>query len=490
MKKASKILSFIMATLIAVSVFAITAFAEDQAYAHPDSVYKLEGGADKDSAAEVAVGEMVYSSVKGSESACFKIYIPAKTELSFYFKAGTPIDISISKLDPSVEHKYSGKAVYDEKVTLDNAYYYITVTNYTAPPVEEPDTNENENGDNAGGTTTQSSDTQLPTEEKANDFFFKTVSADMPKELTVDINKQSAELVSGDTLQLKLSRFSVENINYYWRVVDDPETTLVNETDIVKVSKDGLVEVMNSGATFNKDTTVKVQAVMYYDGDEWTKTCTIKAVPANVFLTPYFDHTGNNDLVLGVGASRIVKAETNIKGGTIEWTSEDPAIATVDKGKITAVAVGKTNIAVKAASASNPELKATRYITVEVLDDYISVTDVKFSEHEGSVRVGDTLKLDRVISTSADGIPNEKVTVEFKSEKPEIATVDKDGKVTGVAVGTTRITVTVKDGAFTFTDAYELTVKEALPNWLMVIIAPIRVIYNLIMLIVNAVQGK
>lgn len=480
MKKASKLISFVMAVLIAASAFAVTAFAEGKAYAHPEGVFTLEGGESKDKATLVAVGEMVYSSITGSDSVCYKVYCPAKTDMAFSFNAAAPIDVSISQLDSAVSTNLSGNSVYNTTVSLENAYYYITVKNYVAPP-QEPETPE--------APAAESSEIQLMSGKEANDFFFTTSIAGMPAKVTVDINTRSVDLVSGETTQLKLSACSVDDLNYFWRVIDDPETSLVNEKDIVTVTKDGLVKVMPNSATFNKDTTVKVQAVMYYNGEEWTKTCTIKAIPANVFLTPYFDHTGNNNLVMGVGASRTVQATTNIKDGVITWESADPEIAAVEKGKITAKAVGKTTVTVTATAPSGQT--ASRYIAVEVKENYVSVTGAKFNEHSGSVRVGDSLNLKPTITTSPeDRLLNENVTIEYVSANPEIATVDKDGKVTGVAVGTTRITVTVKDGKYEFVDAYELTVKEKLPNWLMVIIAPIRVIYNLVVLIINAVKGK
>ncbi len=479
MKRVVKPIALLMTVLVALGAFAVGAFATDsaeKAYSHPEGIYTLAGGTDTDTAKAVGIGETVYSSVAAGEAAVYKLYSPASTTLVFSFKASAAADITIAKLESATKTVLSAESAYNESIALENAYYYITVTPYVAPvEPETPDTTEPD-ADTGSDVAPQSED-----ENEAADveFYFVTSVEGMQEAPKVDISAKEASIVSGESLQLKLSNCNIENLNFFWRVVDDPATTLVDETEIVTVSKDGLVTVMPNSAVFNKDTTVKVQAVMYYNNDEWTKTCTVTAVPANIFLDPYYDTSDTGCLVLGVGAYRTIAATTNIKDAKIIWSSDNTDIATVNSaGKIEAVAVGKATI-----KATIEGTNVARRILVDVKQNHVSVMDLKFDEHTATTRVDDTTTLKYTFTTAPDGkVPtNSKVT--FVSDKPEIATVNEDGKVTGVAVGTATITITSDDGSFV--DKCTVTVKEAIPNWLMVIIAPIRIIYNLIMMIIG-----
>ena len=397
----------------------------------------------------------------------------------------TPVNVTVG-IDGTAEPvlDVENQTKLSSNVDVENAYYYITIENYVAPVVDEPTTDE---------PSTEEPSTEEPVapqsavvlngeeEAAANEFFFATSVPGMESEIRVDCNYKTAQVVAGQTIQLKLSNFSVENINYFWRVIDDQSTLLVDERDIVTVSKDGLVTVQPNSATFNKNTEVKVQAVMFYNGEPWTKTVTITAVPANVFLEPYYDTTEDNCLTIGEGASRYVTATTNMKDTSVTWSTENAEIATVTAGgKITGVGVGKTYVK---ASVKVGDVTVSRRILVDVKLNYVSVMGISFDTHSDTVRVNDYKTVAYTFETApADKVPtNSKVT--FTSSNPEIATVDADGKVTGVSVGTATITVTSEDGKYS--DSCTFTIQEAIPTWLMVIIAPFRIIYNLIMMIIG-----
>ena len=485
MKKVSKPIAIVMALVLALGIFAVNAFAGDKAYSHPDGIFTLAGGQDEDSAKPVAIGEMVYGELEAEGKAVYKIYSAKAQALTLSFKSATPINVKVNALGVEASLlDVTNQTDITTIINVENAYYYITLENYVAPVVDEPTTDE---------PTTAEPSTEEPVapqsavvlngEEEAavNEFFFATSVPGMESEIRVDCNYKTAQVVAGQTIQLKLSNFSVENINYFWRVIDDQSTLLVDERDIVTVSKDGLVTVQPNSATFNKNTEVKVQAVMFYNGEPWTKTVTITAVPANVFLEPYYDTTEDNCLTIGEGASRYVTATTNMKDTSVTWSTENAEIATVTAGgKITGVGVGKTYVK---ASVKVGDVTVSRRILVDVKLNYVSVMGISFDTHSDTVRVNDYKTVAYTFETApADKVPtNSKVT--FTSSNPEIATVDADGKVTGVTVGTATITVTSEDGKYS--DSCTFTIQEAIPTWLMVIIAPFRIIYNLIMMIIG-----
>ena len=85
----------------------------------------------------------------------------------------------------------------------------------------------------------------------------------------------------------------------------------------------------------------------------------------------------------------------------------------------------------------------------------VSVTGVTLNKTSTSIQVGDTETLTATVLP--EDATNQNVT--WKSDKPEIATVDANGKVTGVKAGEATITVTTEDGGKTAT--CKVTVKAA-----------------------------
>ncbi len=470
-----KTLSIIMALVMALSVCSVMAFAADSDESLIGDSFTLKTGNDKATASLFAFGETVYGEIEADETACYALYVDAAKNVTFSFRASEKIDITIEKSDGTDKTTLSGDKLYDKTISLSNAHYYITVSNPAAVTPEDPSEGGSDvNTDQDIGDLARASEIgDAPIE-----FFFRATCDEMP-ELFVNINKKEAELVTGESVQLRLSDLTVENLNHYWRVYDDPETT-IDENEVASVTSDGLVTIKMSSSFFNKDTTIKVQAVIYYDNTEYTKSCTIKAIPANIFLDPYFDTSDDYSLKLGVGAYRGVIATTNYADGKLVWTSSDENVATVSSsGKITATGIGQA--IVKVTLDGTP---INRSIKVVVSDNYTSVMGVTFDSHSESVRANESFVLSYTFDTLPDNgkaPTNSKVT--FTSSNPEIATVDVDGKVTGVAEGTATLTITTEDGSYT--DECTVTVSKGIPNWLMVIIAPLRALYNLILMILG-----
>ena len=465
-----KFISIIMALVMTLSVCSVMAFAADTEESLIGDSIILATGSEKGTASKFAFGETVYGKVAADEVACYALYVDAAKNVTFSFRASEKLDITIEKSDGTDKTILSGDTTFDKTVSLSNAHYYITVKNYVEVAEDEG---------TEGDTTIDSDISEMSTADAAaTEYFFRATCDDMPA-LLLNINKKEAELISGQSVQLILSDITVENLNYFWRVYDDPETK-IDETEVASVTPDGLVTVKMPNSFFNKDTVIKVQAVIYYDNTELTKSCTIKAIPANIFLDPYFDTSDEYSLKLGVGAYRGVVATTNIADGKLTWTSDDENVATVSSsGKITATGIGQTTVKVAVDGTT-----ISRSIKVTVTDNYVSVMGITFDSHTASFRANESVALTYKFDTmpnNGKAPTNSKVT--FTSSNPEIATVDVDGNVTGVAEGTATITVTTEDGSYT--DECTVTVTAGIPNWLMVIIAPLRALYNLILMILG-----
>ncbi len=81
----------------------------------------------------------------------------------------------------------------------------------------------------------------------------------------------------------------------------------------------------------------------------------------------------------------------------------------------------------------------------EKVTEQVAVTGVTVSPTTATVEVRDSVQLNATVAP--ENATNKKVT--WSSDKPEIASVDENGKVKGVAVGTAKITATTADGGKT-----------------------------------------
>lgn len=148
------------------------------------------------------------------------------------------------------------------------------------------------------------------------------------------------------------------------------------------------------------------------------------------------------ELTLETGGSETLTATVAPSDATnknVTWKSSNTAVATVDdNGKVTGVAAGEATITV-----TTEEGGKTATCKVIVSDKEIKVTGVKLNKSETSLLVGGNETLTATVLP--EDATNQNVT--WKSDKPEIATVDANGKVTGVAVGTATITATAQDGS-------------------------------------------
>ena len=131
---------------------------------------------------------------------------------------------------------------------------------------------------------------------------------------------------------------------------------------------------------------------------------------------------------------------------TIEWTSSDESVATVDEtGTVTAVAAGEANVT---ASVKDADIAASTHIKVVV-----TPTGVMAPESIDLVTNGENTK-----DLDAKLVPADATDVKlaYESSDESIATVDETGKVTAVANGectiTTYVTAKTEDA-----DASELS---------------------------------
>ena len=125
----------------------------------------------------------------------------------------------------------------------------------------------------------------------------------------------------------------------------------------------------------------------------------------------------------------------NTTNKAVTWKSSNTSVATVENGKITAVALGEATITATTADGTN--LSASCKVTVEPT----KVTSITLSQNTASLHVGETVTLTATVKP--DDATDKTVT--WKSSNDAVATVD-NGKVTAVALGEATITATTADG--------------------------------------------
>ncbi len=150
-------------------------------------------------------------------------------------------------------------------------------------------------------------------------------------------------------------------------------------------------------------------------------------------------------LSLVVGETSLITATVlpnNATNPVVTWTSSDTAIATVyANGVITGESAGTATITVTTADGGYTDT------VVVIVTPPISVTSVSVDISTLSLVVGETSLITATILP--DDATNKAVT--WTSSDTAIATVNANGIITGVWVGTAIITVTTADGDYTDT---------------------------------------
>jgi uncharacterized protein YjdB len=205
-------------------------------------------------------------------------------------------------------------------------------------------------------------------------------------------------------------------------------TWLSTNTNVATVDKTGLVVAKNVGSTVIILKTLENGQSVYCN-------ITVKRVATGIKLDAA-------TLNLKAGENHILKPTLTPADSTdtaIVWESSDTKIATVDDdGKVVAKAAGSTIIMARLESG------ATAYCKVNVT---LPVKGLILNFSDKSIYVGEKFKLKVSVTPSSAT----ELGVTWKSSNTNIATINADGEITGLAGGTVVITCTTKDGGYSAT---------------------------------------
>ena len=244
----------------------------------------------------------------------------------------------------------------------------------------------------------------------------------------ITVNPTSLSMTEGDSADLTatVSPSNADNQSVTWDSNDKSVATVSN----------GKVTALKAGST-----SITVKSV---DGG-FTASCAVTVAAKTVDVSSVT--LSKTELTLTEGDSETITATVkpdDATDKTVSWSSSDPAVATVDGGKITAVKEGTATITAKAGDKT-----AACKVTVE--KKTIAVESVELDKTELELTEGDSATL--VATVKPDDATDKTVT--WSSSDPEVATVD-GGVVTAVKEGTATITAKAGDKEA----ACEVTVKK------------------------------
>lgn len=246
-----------------------------------------------------------------------------------------------------------------------------------------------------------------------------TVSATLVS--SIAILPSAVNINTGDTEELTVTVLPADATDktYTWSSSDESVATIV----------DGVVTAISAGTA-----TITATAK---DGSKVTGECVVTVedvLPTSITMASTLGFTlGDDAQTLSPTVS-----PSNATNKAVSWVSSDETVATVVDGLVTPIGVGTCTITATSVAASTIVAECE----VSVVASTINVTGVTL-DASALVYYGQTTTL--VATVAPEDATNKAVT--WSSSDESIATVDANGVVTGVAIGTTTITVTTVDGS-------------------------------------------
>ena len=251
----------------------------------------------------------------------------------------------------------------------------------------------------------------------------------------ISIDKSSLDMNVGDKNYLGATISNSSDNDLVWSSSDNR---------VVKVSNDGYVEAVSSGSS--------VVSVYMRNNNSVKAICyvTVKEPVINVSSIKL----NKNILDLKMGDSSVLIPTIKPSDATnknIKWISSNAKVATVDNsGNVKAIGVGSAKIT--AISEANSNIFDVCEVTVK--ENIINVNKIVMSKSSLKLVEGENNKLSVKISPS--NATNKKI--KWTSSNTKVVTVDSNGNIKAVGVGSAKITAISEANPNIF-DACEVTVK-------------------------------
>ena len=293
----------------------------------------------------------------------------------------------------------------------------------------------------AAGTTTVTAEWKINNVTVASATSSITVSNVVSNRLAVTSVPSPATANVGETITLSARYYTTTN------GVEDGGVDVTQSASWSRVSGASTVSVTNSGTKGRATATAGGTATMRasYNGKTADIDVTFNDVYSfSVSPTSVNFRIGNTQ---GITASRVKNGAASTEG-SVSWSSANSGIASVStSGVITGVAVGSTTVTAIWTIGSTEVGRATVSVSVAANQYVLAV-----SPTTSSINVGG--HSDHSVTTrTKDGAASNEGSIVWSSDNTAIATVNSDGRITGVAAGTTTVRAAWKIGSATVATA-------------------------------------
>lgn len=252
-----------------------------------------------------------------------------------------------------------------------------------------------------------------------------------------------------------------KNVGTVTYIYKDSNNNGIYDSCIVKIKLKALTyEITDEEWTYDNEEyckeyfEIKNETVNVKDKGAIVSSIDINVTEIGKYVVPVTQISLNKDSITkNVGSSEILEANiipTHASNKKVEWMTSDETIAAVSNGTVRGVREGTATITVKA-KGTNDGTEITDTCTVIVRA--IPVSNVTIDKSSASIQKGKTQQLQATITPS--NATNKNLT--WTSSNTSVATVDQNGLVRGVGVGTATITVTTEDGRKRATCNMEVT---------------------------------
>ena len=256
--------------------------------------------------------------------------------------------------------------------------------------------------------------------------------------LTLDKTNFTMEAGTTETITATVLPTDASNPGVTWKSSDE---------DVATVNNKGVVTGLSEGTTTITCTT---EGKPYGAKDPLTATCTVK-VEGGTAVRVKGVSLNCEYKELKRGDTFQLEAIINPSDATdknVTWTTNNSDLATVSKNGLVQIkssaSTGKTVIITVKTNDGGYTAECKFHIKSGSVDP-VHVTSVTLNESSKSVNVGESFNL--VATVNPSNADNKNVT--WSSSNSEVATVDSNGRVTGIAAGEAIITVTSVDGGKT-----------------------------------------
>ncbi|MED1642985.1 Ig-like domain-containing protein, partial [Brevibacillus agri] len=252
-----------------------------------------------------------------------------------------------------------------------------------------------------------------------------TVQAPAVRLSSISLSPQQTTLTAGQIQRVYATAFFTDGSS---KDVNSVASFQTSNPSVAQVSSQGVITGIAPG-------TATITAS--YDGKSASAQVVVqgaylqelKATPAQLSLT------AGNKGQLNIAATYSNGVAENVTQQA-EYTSNSPAVASVESGGIvTARAEGTTQITVRYGGKSTT-------VSVTVSGSLVTLVSVGVHPQAVSIKKGATQQLDVKATYSDSSVTNITNKAVYQSAQPAIATVAASGVITGVAVGSTTVTIT------------------------------------------------